>query len=57
MHEQLGQILDQKKKKRDQKTQLSLLKSLEQNKVLGAKAGYLDMAPCTHHRLRGRQTT
>ena len=56
MHEQLGQILDQKKTE-TKKPNCHFWRAWSKNKVLGAKAGYLDMAPCTHHRLRGGQTT
>ena len=56
MHEQLGQILDQKKKNRDQKIHLPLLKSLEQKQGVGSKGRVLTHGPCTYHRLRGGQT-
>ena len=49
MHAQGGQILD-KRYKETEKTQLPFLNSLEQ------KQGTTH-APCTHHHIRGGQTT
>ena len=45
VHSQLGQILDKSCKKIKKKTQLQLLKSLEQKKEVASQSRVLDMSP------------
>lgn len=56
VHAQLGQVLE-KKTQKDQKTQLLLLKSLEQKQDVGVKSRVMPTPPCIQHPQRGGQMT